>query len=528
MSDAHAADVPAITAARSWTEVIVDQGSRIPDVTALTDEHGARLTYGELETQVRQAAAFWTAQGVGAGDRVAVLGHNSIELAINVFGLSWIGATPVMLNWRLTPAELKVLGEACAVMAIAHDEEFGASAAAVVPDGPRLTMLGRTVTGEPTTAMARARNGNALAGEPQVTETFVILHTSGTTGLPRLVPLSQSAHMEGCGQMASLAGLAQGDVHLRFTPLFHLAGLQELCFAILTGGHTHLMARFDPEMWLDSVAVRHVRFGHLPPAAMRRVVECYEDRPSKPDLSSLDEVWYGTAPASPELVSRALAAFGCGLRQIYGMTEAQSPVAILMPEDHWLDPGRLASAGKIRPGWEWRLVDPSSGLEVGAGGPGELHIRGPRLFSGYWSVGCAPGVGLDEDGWYATGDVVTVDEDGYLTVVDRAKDMIVSGGENVYPAEVELVLASHPGIEEVSVIGVPSEQWGESVHAVIVPRADDFDAEAFLTWARERLAGFKVPRSMDVVHRLPRNASGKVLKRELRAQYWSAQTRGVS
>lgn len=499
------------SAVPGWIRVVAHQARVLPEVLALTDERGAALTYAALDAEIRRAAAFWRAAGIAAGEPVAVLGRNSVDLVVTVLGLSHLGAHPLLLNWRLTPGELAELGAACAPVAIAHDPEFAAGAAAVVPAGSR-TVLG-------------ADRADGPPGEPTGDGTFALLHTSGTTGLPKVIGLTYAAHLHGCGRLVELAGLGRGDVHLRFTPLFHLAGLQELGSSLLSGGTTHLQAAFDPERWIRAVAERGVHYGHLPPATLRRVVDALAAQASPPELGSLREVWYGTAPAGAELVARAVELLGCDLRQVYGMTEAQSPVSMLLPEHH-RDPALLGTAGKPLPEWEVRLRA-ADGADAPAGVPGELVIRGPRLFAGY--RGGEPGAGLEPGGWYATGDIAILDEAGFLTIVDRAKDMVVSGGENVYPAEVERVLVRHPEIEDAAVIGVPHPEWGEAVHAVLIPRAGTTpDPAAFLAWCRGHLAGFKRPRSIEFADELPRNAGGKVLKRELRRAHWAGHTRGVS
>ncbi|MFE0752129.1 class I adenylate-forming enzyme family protein [Gordonia sp. NPDC058843] len=495
----------------TWGSVLAIQAHRLPDVLALSDDHGVELDYRTLDEEVRRAAWYWRSLGVGPGDRVALLGRNSVELVVNLLGLGLTGAVPVLLNWRLADAELAELGRLCSPAIIAHDAEFRSGALAAVPDGQRIVMLGDATA---TTADGR-RDVEPDHLDPVSGDTLALLHTSGTTGLPKVIALDEKAHIWGCGRLVTMAGLTERAVHLRFTPLFHLAGLQEIGASLLSGGTTLLQSDFDADVWLDTAAARGVAYGHLPPSTMRRVLAAFERRTEKPDLSSLVEIWYGTAPAGDELVTAALDAFGCGLRQVYGMTEAQSPVSMLGADDHESGSGRIGTAGRVLPEWEVRLRDPS-GEAVSNGQPGELEIRGRQLFSGYWAPDGGHGSGLDAEGWYRTGDVAVLDEEGYLTIVDRVKDMVISGGENVYPAEVERLLAAHPDVREIAVIGVPDATWGETVHAVVVPRAPEFDIEAFIRWSRHRIAGFKRPRSVELVDELPRNASGKILKRALR------------
>jgi acyl-CoA synthetase (AMP-forming)/AMP-acid ligase II len=237
-----------------------------------------------------------------------------------------------------------------------------------------------------------------------------------------------------------------------------------------------------------------------------------------PDLSSLREIAYGTAPITPTSLTAALAVFGCRFRQIYGNTESQSMISLLAPEDHQPGHPRLASAGRISFGWEVRIVD-ARGRDVPPEAPGELLIRGECLFVGYWRDPEATAAAFTDGGWYRTGDIASLTVDGYLYILDRAKDMIISGGENIYPAEVEAVLAEHPAVADVAVVGRPDPTWGEAVHAVIIPAAGATAApEEIITWCRQRLAHFKCPKTAELATSLPRTTTGKVLKRELRAK----------
>jgi acyl-CoA synthetase (AMP-forming)/AMP-acid ligase II len=244
------------------------------------------------------------------------------------------------------------------------------------------------------------------------------------------------------------------------------------------------------------------------------------------DLSSLREIAYGTAPITPSSLAAATETFGCRFRQIYGNTESQSMISLLAPEDHQPGHPRLGSAGRVSFGWEVRIVDPD-GRDLPVDTPGELLIKGECLFSGYWRDPEGTAAAFTEDGWYRTGDVGRLTADGYLYILDRAKDMIISGGENIYPAEVEAVLARHPAVAEVAVLGRPDPTWGEAVHAVIIPvagQAGAVSADEIVSWCRDNLAHFKCPKSVEFVASLPRTTTGKVLKRELREQLSQARS----
>lgn len=273
---------------------------------------------------------------------------------------------------------------------------------------------------------------------------------------------------------------------------------------------------FRPPSTVTAIERDRIEFFTAGPSLIDMLLAEVRARDTAPDLSSLVEIAYGTAPITPVLLADALATFDCRFRQIYGNTESQSMISLLAPEDHRLDHPHLASAGRVSFGWETRIVGPD-GRPGAPGEAGELLIRGECLFRGYWRAPEATAEAFTTDGWYRTGDVARL-VDGYLYILDRAKDMVISGGENIYPAEVEAVLARHPAVGEVAVIGRPDARWGEAVHAVVVPVADLTEPD-LIAWCRDRLAHFKCPVSVEFASELPRTTTGKVLKRELRARY---------
>jgi long-chain acyl-CoA synthetase len=245
------------------------------------------------------------------------------------------------------------------------------------------------------------------------------------------------------------------------------------------------------------------------------------------DFSSLELIVYGASPAPIDLVRKAVKVFGCGLAQVYGLTETTGAITYLGPEIHSAgDPERLKSCGQAMNGVELRVVD-GAGREVATGDVGEVVCRSPQVMLGYWNQSEATNRAI-RNGWFHTGDAGYLDKDGYLYIYDRVKDMIISGGENIYPAEVENALFSHPAVADVAVIGVPDEKWGEAVKAFVVKKpGTEVSAEDLIIFARERIAGYKVPRSIDFVDTLPRNPTGKILKRELRKPYWAGRERQV-
>jgi long-chain acyl-CoA synthetase len=386
-------------------------------------------------------------------------------------------------------------------------------------------------------------------------EPAILVHTSGTTGRPKLVPLTHQQLITAVVFMKlEVPEAVPGARHLSALPLFHVAGLANLSYTLFTGGHLHLLAGFDPAGFVDELARRRIQLTQLVPTLIRAVTQEVSSRAEPPDLSHLIEVVYGASPIRPELLGRAVTVLGCRFRQNYASSETGPlPITSLPPEDHDPARGRLGTAGRPSLGWEVRL-----------GERGEIQVRGAAPLPGYWNDPEATARSLTADGFYRTGDVGTLGADGYLTIVDRLSDLVITGGENVYPAEVEAVLAGHPAVADVAVIGVPDERWGETVHAVVVLAPGDtapgdtapgdtapgntapgdtapgdtarangdaepgFDAAALVGWARERLAGFKCPTGVTVVPELPRNATGKVLRAKLRAPFWTARDRQVS
>jgi acyl-CoA synthetase (AMP-forming)/AMP-acid ligase II len=370
---------------------------------------------------------------------------------------------------------------------------------------------------------AGAVDGATLAGpvpaRPALTgETVLALvHTSGTTGRAKAIPLRHGALMMSVADFAiEIGDQVAGSRHLQILPLFHLGGFGQCLQAILTAGTVYIHTAFSPPAVIDAIETDRIEFFTAGPSLIDMLVAEIRSRGGA-DLSSLREIAYGTAPITPSSLTAALAAFGCRFRQIYGNTESQSMISLLAPEDHQPGHPRLASAGRVSFGWEVRIVDPD-GHDLPPEVPGELLIRGECLFHGYWRDPEATAAAFAEGGWYRTGDIARLTADGYLYILDRAKDMIISGGENIYPAEVEAVLARHPAVADVAVLGRPDPTWGEAVHAVIIPAPGQSPSPAdILTWCRNHLAHYKCPKTIEFTAAFPRTTTGKILKRELRA-----------
>jgi len=499
---------------QSWIHVIEWRANVRPGLTALVDDRGAAYTYAQLRTEVERTAGGWAALA-GPGDVVAIVAKNSADFLVHAFALMRAGATPAFINWRLSPRELAEVLALVEPKAIAADAEFASPVSGAWP-GPVVIIGGGTVP-------AGALDGAALAGpvppRPALTSDAVLalVHTSGTTGRAKAIPLRHGALMMSVADFAiEIGDQVAGSRHLQILPLFHLGGFGQCMQAILTAGTVYIHTAFNPAAVIDTIEADRIEFFTAGPSLIDMLVAEIRQR-DHADLSSLREIAYGTAPITPSSLTAAVAAFGCRFRQIYGNTESQSMISLLAPEDHQPGHPRLASAGRVSFGWEVRIVDPD-GRDLPFEAAGELLIRGEPLFSGYWRDPAATAAAFAEGGWYRTGDIAKLTADGYLYILDRAKDMIISGGENIYPAEVEAVLARHPAVADVAVLGRPDPTWGEAVHAVIIPAGQAVPAEEIIAWCRDRLAHFKCPRSVAFASTLPRTTTGKVLKRELRAQ----------
>jgi len=524
---------------QSWIHVIEWRANVHPQVTALTDDRGVAYTYAELRTEVERRAGGWAAAGAGPGDIVAVVAKNSADFLVHAFALMRAGATPAFVNWRLSVRELTEVLALVEPVAIAADAEFtGLVDAGWQGTGARVVIGGGAVpdtgpdTGPDAGPDAGWADGGTLAGpvppRPGLTgnDLLALVHTSGTTGRAKAIPLRHGALMMSVADFAlEIGDQVAGSRHLQILPLFHLGGFGQCMQALLTAGTVYIHTAFNPGKTIDAIAVMRIEFFTAGPSIIDMLVAEVRRRGTA-DLSSLREIAYGTAPITPSSLAAATEAFGCRFRQIYGNTESQSMISLLAPEDHQPGHPRLGSAGKVSFGWEVRIVDPG-GRDLPFDTPGELLIRGECLFSGYWRDPEATAAAFAEDGWYRTGDVARLTADGYLYILDRAKDMIISGGENIYPAEVEAVLARHPAVAEVAVVGRPDPTWGEAVHAVIIPvagQADAVSADDIVSWCRDNLAHFKCPKSVEFAASLPRTTTGKVLKRELREQLSQARS----
>jgi acyl-CoA synthetase (AMP-forming)/AMP-acid ligase II len=515
----------------SLPDLIRYRGRTTPDIVAIWFE-GRQQTYRELDRRASQVANALIARGVKPGDRVCVLDQNSdlqIEL---IFGIAKAGAVLVPVNWRLAAREVRqVVDDAEAVMLFAGGP-FVAIAQQIQGDLTTVRHIITFDTGPDEWERYAAIRDAEPGSDPWVpivaTDTVWQVYTSGTTGAPKGAEIMTCNILPPYIGALSWIGLRESDVILVAFPLYHVTGSAWALLGIIAGATLIVMREFHPAKLLLAAQEHKVNHMVLVPAAMLFVLQAADQ--IKPDLSSLRTILYAASPIPEALLRRALAYFKCDFVQAYGLTETSGGIAILAARDHQLDgphPNRLKSAGQAVLGSDVKVVD-ADGKECAPGQMGEIIIRGPLVMKGYWKNPEATGQAI-RDGWFYSGDAGTMDADGYIYVQDRIKDMIISGGENIYPAEVENVLYSHPAVADAAVIGIPDERWGETVKAMVVLKPGaSATAEEIIAFCEGRIANFKRPKSVDFVTTLPRNPTGKVLKRELRKPYWEGRERAVN
>lgn len=470
-----------------------------PDATALVDTRSRReLTYARADDRAGRTAAYLRdGFGVGPGDRVAVLAGNRVEIIEMLVACGRIGALLVPLNWRLPVAELATITADCTPVVVVHDAAHREPAAAL-HDG--------TADLDAGWEEALARYAPVPAeGLVDTDRWWYLLYTSGTTGAPKGVIQTFGMALVNYLNIGTAVDLTSADTTLNPLPMFHTGGINLYTLpTLLAGGTAVVVHEFDPDLVLELLTTRATAFFGVP-----TMYQLLGDHPGfdAADLSRVRSWASGGAPFPVPLLSH-LAARGVMVRQGMGMTET-GPTLFLIDEAQAV--ARAGSVGKPQPFSEVMLVD-RDGTETNEG---ELLVRGPGITPGYWRRPDATAGAFTADGWLRSGDVARRDADGYYTIVDRVKDMYISGGENVYPAEVERVLLTHPAVADAAVVGVPDGRWGEVGRAVLVTRTP-VDVEAIRAYCRERLAAYKVPVHVDEVAEIPRNAAGKIDKGHLR------------
>lgn len=504
---------------------------RTPDAVATIDG-GRTRTFAEQADRVARLAGALRGLGVAKDDRVAILSLNGDRYAEALLAVPWADAVLNPVNIRWSPAEISYSLVESGTTVLLVDDTFAPMVAALQAEQPTLSTVVHLGDGDAPDGMTSyealvagsdpvpdaRRGGDALAG---------LFYTGGTTGFPKGVMISHTNLLTSAlGSQATTPIVIPGGRLLHAAPMFHLADLAAWTAQCMTGGSHVFVPAFDPGKVLQIIAEHQVTSALLVPTMIQMLV----DHPAlaEHDLSSVQAVLYGASPITESVLQRAMKAFpSADFVQAYGMTELAPVATMLLPDDH-RSGQRLRSAGRAATHAEVRIVDEQD-VEVPRGTVGEVVVRGGHVMQGYWNKPDDTAAAV-RDGWMHTGDGGYMDDEGYVFIVDRIKDMIISGGENVYSAEVENAIAQHPAVAASAVIGVPDPEWGERVHAVVVlrPDASEPTIDELRAFAKERIAGYKAPRSMEVVDALPVSGAGKVLKRELRAKHWGDTDRGVS
>lgn len=495
----------------SW---IRDHGSQRPNDPCLTYD-GETLSFRALDARSNSVAQALQASGVHAGDRVAIIARNGPAFYELLFGCAKAGAILVPVNWRLSAREVRgILTDATPRLVI-----HGAEQLALLPPVDSLggcRYLEIEAQYSPWRDAAPATDPRAPS---RADDTLALLYTSGTTGLPKGVCISHRNLSFSARMARDVWQFTAASVNLVAMPLFHIGGLGYGMMALSQGGHTVLLQQPSPQPVVDAIRRHSVTHAFFVPTVIQSLVNI--PGIDGMGLTSLKLIIYGAAPISESLLLRAMQVFGCGFSHAYGLTETSGTVVSLLPNEH--DPGgphasRLLSCGRPVPWVELGLFDPETARRVPVGAIGEIWIRSGMTTRGYWNKAHETAVAINADGWLRTGDAASEDADGFIYIRDRYKDMIVSGAENVFPAEVENILYQHPAIAEVAVIGAPHARWGETVKAVVVPKSGMTpSSDELIAFARAQLAHYKCPTIVEFVDSLPRSASGKILKRELRA-----------
>lgn len=492
-----------------------------PDLEAIVDvASGRRFTFAEFNARSNQTASVLQSLNVRKGDRVGLLLMNGPEFVETFFALAKMGAVIVPLNWRLVADELSFILKDSGTDMLVYGAEFGETVAELHARGAEGTAIREwiQVGGESPAPFAQDYDTlrvGAPADEPApaaaADDVLYIMYTSGTTGLPKGAVHSHDSVIWACVTIAATADTRLKDRYLVALPLFHVGALTPLTGAIYGGFTTVLMRAFEPVKTWELMAEEQITTMLAVPAMLNFMLQVPDI--DRYDYSKLRWCMSGAAPVPVTLIEQ-FAGLGIEVHQVYGLTESCGPACLISPDD------ALAKAGSTGKAFFHTdvLVVGDDGKELPRGESGEVIIRGRHVMKEYWNRPDATADAI-KDGWLYSGDVATMDAEGFVYIQDRMKDMIISGGENVYPAEIENVILSHPQVREVAVIGRPSAKWGESPLAIVVRAEDGLSADDVLAHCQGKLARFKQPTAVEFVDEIPRNPTGKILKRILREQF---------
>ena len=490
---------------------------RDPNLEAMVEPAtGRRFTYRHMNERSNRVADVMRGLGVRKGDRVALLLMNGVEFLETFFGLGKIGAVCVPLNWRLVADELEFILKDSGTTVLVFADEFSGTVADLHGRGTAVAhwvQLGRA-SREAFAASYDEAIATADPAEPEVVgaddDLLFIMYTSGTTGLPKGVMHSHSTVMWSVFTVNATADLRYKDRYLLALPFFHVGALNPALSTIHRGGTGIIMRAFDPRLVWELIETEQVTSLLAVPAMLNFMLQAGQ---GGRDFSSLRWIMSGAAPVPVTLI-KAYEALGIEIHQVYGLTETGGPACLISSDDALTHAG---STGKAFFHTNVRVVR-DDGTDCAPDEAGEVLVAGAHIMVGYWNRPEATAEAV-RGGWLHTGDMATVDDEGFVTIMDRVKDMLISGGENVYPAEVENVILSNPKVADVAVIGIPSAKWGESALAVVVRKDPTLTAAEVIAACRGHLASFKMPRAVEFVSEVPRNPSGKILKRTLREQF---------
>tara|TARA_R110002033_G_scaffold22819_5_gene54713 strand:- start:1735 stop:3366 length:1632 start_codon:yes stop_codon:yes gene_type:complete len=518
-------------------DVVRFQAQEQPDAVVFTFE-GDEMTYAALDAGSNRAAQALASKGVGKGDRIAYMGKNSHLYFEILVGAAKLGAVMVPVNWRLAPPEVTYILNDCQAKLLFIGPGFDELASNIRDDLDHVELILGSEKAEGDFPGYPAWRDGFDPVDPMIPcaedDDALQLYTSGTTGHPKGAIMTNGSIFSSRSAGVSEEDLMDwqkpvpGEITLLAMPCFHISGTGTGLAVMFTGGSAIVLPEYDPTQALDLIAQYNISKIFMVPAAIQILLN--HPRAKDVDFSNLKYITYGASPIPLELMKQAMDVLGCGFVQMYGMTETSGTITTLNPEDHDVNGNeKMRSVGTPLPGVEIKIIDPETGETLPPYTIGEIATRSAKNMKGYWNRPEATAETIDADGWLRTGDAGSLDEDGYLYIQDRLKDMIISGGENVYPAEVENALYANPKVADVAVIGVPDEKWGEAVKACVVVKAGQELTEAeLIADARSRIAGYKCPKSIDFIEALPRNPSGKILRKDLRAPYWEGKDRAVN
>ncbi len=493
-----------------------------PNTEAVVDiSSGTRLTYAQLNERCNRVSNALSHSDVGVGDRVATLLMNGSEFVETFFGTAKIGAVIVALNWRLVADELSFILTDSGAQTLLFDSAFSDVVSELHSRGSDGTQITQWVHVGDVGERPEFATGyedlltRASTDEPEIvvsgSDLMFIMYTSGTTGLPKGVMHSHDTAIWSVLTANATADTRYGDRYLISLPLFHVGALNPLMSIFHKGGTAVIMREFDPVKIWEVFRDEKITVTLAVPAMLNFMLLTFDA--AVHDISSLRWVMSGAAPV-PKALIETYAEMGIEIHQVYGLTETGGPACLISPDEAISHAG---STGKAFFHTDVKVVDEHGDI-AGAGVPGEVLIRGPHIMIGYWNRHEATAEAL-VDGWLKSGDVAVMDADGFVYIQDRVKDMIISGGENVYPAEIENVIHGLDGVADVAVIGKPSEKWGETPLAIIVKKDPEITSERILEWCEGKLARFKQPRDVVFTDTIPRNPTGKILKRILRDEF---------